>query len=273
MKCFCLNFENSAELWPLVKADFARLAPSSWQLERILAVGSREALRRRIPGDLPAEEKARFLSHVDLLEEHAGAPAPFAIMEDDILIGPNSCLTITNSVAFIDRGVEWDILFTDLCITQIGQMADMAGLRRQLMTAGRTRLLDPKGTQFSSSTAYIVHPRAIPKILAATKEQGGFDLAYDVFLRNLVNAGRLNARFIFPFATSVRDKAGVENAAASDEARAEIVLSTYRRMAWRDGSVEPLLPQLADISKTLDVEAKAFAILWAAMADPSFKAR
>jgi GR25 family glycosyltransferase involved in LPS biosynthesis len=271
MNCYCISFEHSAELWPLVKADFARLAPSTWALERILALGARETQRRRISGALDPKEKARFLSHIDLLSE-APVNAPFAIFEDDVLLGANSCLTTTNSISYLNRGLEWDILYLDICMSQIGTMADMAVLRRQLMSAGRTRLLDPKGTNFSSVTAYIVHPRGVSKILAAWREQTDYDVPYDLFLRNLVNAGQLNARYVFPFATSVREKPSPTDD-ASKEARAELVLSIYRRMAWRDSSVDHLLPKLAEISKHLDVESKAFAILWAAMADPSFRPR
>jgi GR25 family glycosyltransferase involved in LPS biosynthesis len=271
MNCYCISFEHSAELWPLVKADFARLAPSTWALERILALGARETQRRRISGALDPKEKARFLSHIDLLSE-APVDAPFAIFEDDVLLGANSCLTIDNSISYLNRGFEWDVLYLDLCLNQIGPMADMAVLRRQLLSAGRTRLLDPKGVNFSSATAYIVHPRGVSKILAASREQAEFDVPYDLFLRNLVNGGQLNARYIFPFATSLREKQSTSEI-VSDEARAERVLSIYRRMAWRDSSVEQLLPQLAEISKDLDVESKAFAILWAAMADPSFRPR
>ncbi|MEN9709815.1 MAG: hypothetical protein RIQ68_2223, partial [Pseudomonadota bacterium] len=51
------------------------------------------------------------------------------------------------------------------------------------------------------------------------------------------------------------------------EERSAIIGDIYRRMVWRDGGCEPELAPLAQISKGLSTEAKAFAILWAAMAD------
>ena len=54
---------------------------------------------------------------------------------------------------------------------------------------------------------------------------------------------------------------------AESETRATMIGDIFRRMVWRDGGCEPELAPLAQISKGLSTEAKAFAILWAAMAD------
>jgi hypothetical protein len=74
------------------------------------------------------------------------------------------------------------------------------------------------------------------------------------------------ARFIFPFATTV-SSGDDGHVPAEPEVRGAIIGDIYRRMVWRDGGCEPELAPLAQISKGLSTEAKAFAILWAAMAD------
>jgi GR25 family glycosyltransferase involved in LPS biosynthesis len=203
MKCFFINLDQAKERRLALEQNFARFALPHWSLERFAAVDTQAVQARKITGHLRPTEMACGVSHLDLIRAKRSEPAPFLILEDDALFGPHSCKSLSEAVDRLEQQDTWDILFPDLCIVQIGVMADLLALRRELMREGQFRLLDPSRWAFSSATSYILHPRAIPKILSA--EPKNWTLPYDLLLRQLVQQGRLRARCIFPFALSLEE--------------------------------------------------------------------
>lgn len=269
MKCFFINLETAIKRRQSLEANFARHAGQGWSLERFPAIDTQIVSARHLKGQLRASEMACALSHFELMRQKREEREPFLILEDDALFGPNSCKTMRDSVDWLNQRDDWDILFPDLCISHIGVMADLLVLRRHLMAKGHTRLLDPRGLAFSSATSYILHPRAIPKILSATPK-GEWNVPYDLILRQLVQEGRLRARYIFPFALSLEETSNTSTITPGDETRTGFIWYLFRRMVWRDGHYEQHIADTQMVSQNLDPETWAYARLWAAMADPSF---
>ena len=268
MKAFFINLETAKQRRVFLEENFKRHAPADWRLERFPALDTQVVAQRQILSPLRPTEVACALSHFALIRAQRALTEPFLILEDDALFGPHSCNTLQDSVEWLNRHEEWDILFPDLCIAQIGIMADLLALRRQFMQEGRTHLLNPRGWAFSSATSYILHPRAIPKILSS--EPRDWNVPYDLLLRNLVQSGRLHARCIFPFALSLEETSNASTITPGEETRTGHIWYLFRRMIWRDGDYEPHLAEIEALSQGLSAETWAYARLWAAMADPSF---
>ena len=269
MKCLFINLESAADRRAALERNFAAHAPASWSLERFSAVDVTEVQRRQLTGRLRATEIACAASHFELVHQQKETRVPFLILEDDVLFGPHSCETLQHSVDWLNAREDWDILFPDLCIVQIGAMAEMLALRRQLMAQGQTHLLDPRGLAFSSATSYILHPRAVPKILA--RQPANWDVPYDLLLRQWVQQNVLRARYIFPFALSLEDTSNASTIQPGSDARTGYIWYLFRRMIWRDGDFSQHLAELEEISADLSPESLAYGRLWAAMADPSFR--
>ncbi|MEN9707608.1 MAG: hypothetical protein RIQ68_16 [Pseudomonadota bacterium] len=268
MKCFYINLDQAEARRQVLEQNFARFAPPDWSLERFAAVDAQAVQARNITGQLRASEIACGLSHLDLMRQKREERAPFLILEDDALFGAHSCKTISDSVALLAQQDTWDILFPDLCIVQIGVMAELLTLRRQLVREGKFRLLDPARWAFSSSTSYILHPRAIPKILSAQPKN--WTLPYDLLLRQLVQEGRLRARCIFPFALSLEETSNASTITPGADTRTGFIWYLFRRMIWRDGDYQQHLADVDMVSQSVNAETWAYARLWAAMADPGF---
>ena len=268
MKCFFINLEASRERREALVDNFTRFTPSDWSLERFAAVDAAGVQARKIIGSLRPSAIACGLSHLELMREKRNETSPFLMLEDDALFGPHSCTMIREAIDLLEREGPWDILFPDLCITQMGVMADLLALRRKLMQEGGVRLLNPMRWAFASSTSYILHPRAIPKILSAEPKE--WNVPYDLLLRHLVQEGRLRARCIFPFALSLEENSNASTISSDAELRTVYIWYLFRRMIWRDGHFAHHIAETENLAQGLSAETLAYARLWAAMADPSF---
>ena len=249
MKCFFLSLDSDPRAWKQARESFLNHAPGHWDLERF---------------DLLSGSGVERSWH-RLLQMQQSARQPFMVVMPGVRFGEHSFLTLENSMEHLEKTGGFDLLFADLRLMQAGAMADLFVLRRQLVAQGRTRLIDPRPLGFEAPSACIIHPRAFSQVATVTGAATTGELVEQALCRP-AREGVLTARFVFPFATTMSgDQDG--QVPADPAMRASIIGDIFRRMVWRDGGCEPELAPLAQISKGLSTEAKAFAILWAAMAD------
>ena len=249
MKCFFLSADGDPLPWAQTQETFLSHAPAHWEIDFFHLDPQKDLVR----------------SWRDFILAQQALGKPFMVLSAGVRFGPHTCATIDNSVAHLEKGGGFDLLLTDLRLLQAGAMADLFVLRRQLAEHGRTRLIDPRPLGFEAPGGCIIHPRACVHVAAIDSASSLAELLDGALCQPVREAG-LMARFIFPFATTV-SSGDDGHVPAEPEARGAIIGDIYRRMVWRDGGCEPELAPLAQISKGLSTEAKAFAILWAAMAD------
>jgi len=249
MKCFFLSADRQLRSWTLIQESFGKYAPPHWSVELFMPTSGQDVAR----------------AWHSLLAGAGQESNPFMLVSEGLRLGPQSAETIENSIQHLEKSGGFDLLLPDIRLMQAGAMADLFVLRRQLVTQGRTRLIDPRTLGFENPGACIVHPRAVARLARPAKVHTVAELI-DGALCQPVRDGGMSGRFIFPFATMVSH--GEDGQVPADsQARAAMIGDIYRRMVWRDGGCEPELAPLAQMSKGLSTEAKAFAILWAAMAD------
>lgn len=250
MQCYFLADDRDPRLWAAVQDNFHKHTPDRWKVERFSL--------------LP--DQSVTSAWQDLMARRAQWDQPFLVMSAGCMLGAHSCQTIESSVGHLSQSGGFDLLFSDLRLMQAGPMADLFPLRRSLVEAGRTRLIDPKSMGFAAPGACVIHPRAVSALGSRGDGAQNFAELLDQALCQPVREGTFMGRFIFPFATTVTS--GDDGSVPADKAaRAAAIGDIYRRMVWRDGGGEPELQPIAEMSKGLSTEAKALAILWAALAD------
>jgi GR25 family glycosyltransferase involved in LPS biosynthesis len=271
MKCFYINLDSAAARRGAVEDNFNATGAPGWSLTRVPAVDTSYIINNNIGGSISAAEKARYLSHNQILRQNTSQPFHFAVFEDDVLIGARTCAAIDDFLAYagINR-LAWDVLFTDLGVTEIVDMYELLRLRRRLVAEDRVTYLDLKAIRFFGSSAYVVNGRSAGKLCRLMDGQEHLDAPYDVFLRSLIERSELKAFVAFPFITSISDQAESASVQPSETARTDLVLNQYRKMIWREGGVDRNRDTMRAISLGVSDEAKAYGALWAAMADANF---
>ena len=192
--------------------------------------------------------------------------------EDDVLFGKRTWPALAEFIKFAaDTHVQWDILFTDVGVPEVADMLELLRLRRQLAPDDKVTYIDLKSLRFYGSTAYLVNKDSAATLHAAVARYGVIDLPFDLFLRQLVNASALRAIVAFPFITSVSDEAATSAIQSPETAATDLIWNQYRRMVWREGGADAQSGVMARLSATVSDEAKAFGLLWAAIADSNFR--
>lgn len=230
MKAVFLNLDNAVERRAAIESSLAGVP--GLRAARFAAVPAADAAHR--PGKLTPPEKGCFLSHLRAIEQHADDPEPLLVLEDDAVVSPRFPDMAAQALA--PEAPDWDILFTDVGIGATGPMLTLAKARHELAAAATFRLIDLAGLPFFAATAYVVRPQAKAKLLAALREHAELDTPYDLYLRRLVNSGRLKASVCFPFATSVGDL-GVSQIQPDRHAFADRTFNTFRRLMYVDADL------------------------------------
>ena len=227
MDCYYINLDAAPERRARIEANFAEHKAPGWTLTRFPAVDAEEVSPRRISGTLRPAEKARFLSHRDLIGSLNDAARPVMVMEDDALIGRHTCPLIETLLAN-PRGPDWDILFTNLCFPQLKTKIELAKYRRQVASTGSISLLDLKKFAFAGSSGYIVNPKSLVKLHSFLLAIDTLNTAYDVYLSHLTREFKLRSYVFFPFVTSQSDPA------VASRDRADLIGRAFSRMTWVD---------------------------------------
>jgi GR25 family glycosyltransferase involved in LPS biosynthesis len=211
------------------------------------------------------------LSHAAVIASEEGTSDSFLILEDDACFGPETFTTLDRLLE-TTKDHEWDILFTDVVISNAPTMAELVILRNELKPFGRVITLDLRrlsGLPFAGATAYLVNYRSAHKLSAFLKP-ASLDLPYDLLLKTLVAQGKITAHVTFPFLTTVSRDSSASSIQGDTINRFGLIIDTFRRMVWIRGDDFDPSSDLEIIKKGLDNRSLDFGLLWASMIDPTF---
>ena len=265
MKAFYINLDRATDRREDLEASFSNCANLNWQLSRFRAIDATDCAA--VPGTVKPAEKACFLSHAAVIASQAGTSDNFLVLEDDARFGPNTFPALERLLT-ITKGDEWDILFTDVIIAKPTAMAEVVTLRNKLKSLGNLITLDLMKVPFGGTTSYLVNCRSVHK-LAAFLKPTSFDLPYDIFLRALIEQGKIKAHVTFPFLTTVAS--GTSSLQDASIERTRLILDTFRRMVWIHGDAFDPSSDLEIIKKDINNRLLDYGLLWAALIDPTFK--
>lgn len=274
MECFYINLDAAAGRRAAIEANFAAHKKDGWSLTRFAAIDAAYIQAHHVAGASRPGEKGCYLSHQQLIRQNLHNPRPVLLLEDDAVFGARTCETLELFLAS-ENNRDWDILFTDLVIAQPDFMVALTHARHQIMAASQVRVFDLAGVRFAGSTAYLLNAGSQAKLLALLENEQALDLPYDLFLRKLIAEKKINARFLFPFVTTISDHASdsqIERHGQEAGALADLVWNTFRKMSWLERDLARHRPLLEQISRDFcDEDARMVGVLLAAMSSSGFQ--
>jgi GR25 family glycosyltransferase involved in LPS biosynthesis len=276
MDCYYVNLDAAEERKDRVEKNFAVCKKPGWTLTRFPAIDKVYVEANAVPGATRPGEKGCFLSHQFLMEQRLGDDETYMIMEDDAQFGVRTC-TLVDMVLKRNKDLDWDILYTDVCIPNMVTMFDLLKYRRELR-AKKTEVafMDLAGVGFAGTTAYLVNGKSKRKVYEALKAYRPIDLPYDLFLRQQSHGGALKIFSLFPFVTTVSDFCNESQIKGPGENHLDMAWNMYRNMIWIERNLNSCKPSLDSLKAAFcpdeppaepgDEELAAFKTLFSSMA-------
>lgn len=233
MKCHYINLDAATARRANLEAAFKAVNPVGWELVRIAASGPTDAAD--LPGTASVTEKACWLSHQRAIEASLADDDHIAIIEDDVVFSPRT-FPILRALAEADP--EWDLLYTDVTLTEVSTMVSFARDWPQLARAGNFRLHDLAKVPFIGAAGYVVRAGSKRRVLDALASLPPFDRAYDVALRDLIRTGVLQGRACFPYLTAPSDDAEASTIQPSKFQFRDSVVNAFRRLMFVDRDLD-----------------------------------
>jgi GR25 family glycosyltransferase involved in LPS biosynthesis len=250
-------------------------------LSRFAAIDADYVKNNNIAGECSPAEKGCFLSHKIIIESNLAHDKPIFILEDDAWLGVRTC-NLIDIILAQNRNLDWDILFTDVCVPQLANMVELLKFRREL-TAKKLEVAFMKLSKinFIGSTAYIVNAKSKQKLFDQLHYATELNIPYDLYLRSLVHISALKGYSLFPFVTSLSDSSEISQVKLPGANRDELTWNMFRKMIWlernldsckstleaiKGGLSEQNLAAYADMVSSPDKELQAFGIIFSAMA-------
>src|SRR5262249_35277544 len=167
---------------------------------------------------------------------------------------------------------EWDIIFTDVIVTDIGDMISLVRLRQEVAEKREIRIMNLKKVLFAGATSYLVNKRAKRRLYDLLDSEVDIDIAYDIFLRNTINRDQIAGFVFFPFVTSTSEFSQSSSVRHST-ARADSIWDLFRKLIWIERDLEQQKPALTAMYQGLCEEERAFGVLWGAMAGRDYQTK
>lgn len=261
MDCYYINLASETEKRAQLEKNFSEHNTLNWTLQRFEAIDRAYVRKNQISGNLSDAEKGCFLSHLQVLKQNLASDHHIFIMEDDIVFSSKTAALI-NRVTNADQ-LDWDIIYTDICVPDIGFMMHLHKLKNECRKNDQLQIIDLKNHNFASAAAYIINKNSIKKVSALLDSLPELDIPIDIAYRNLVHSGQLKGFVAFPFLTSLSSLSENSQVQPKLHAYTEIVWHSFRKMIWIDGSAKSIKKNLEILEKgNLDEEAKALALIF-----------
>lgn len=267
MDVFYINLAAQTERRRALEENFGAVKPANWALTRVEAVTAQD-MAGRIPGRIGDGEKACFHSHIKALTLAKAGPGPVLIAEDDILFGAKSFAAIEHACTKIPE-TAWDIIFTDVSITNIHAMADLLLMRRQAVAGAPFGLVNLARMPFAGSAGYIVNAHAKDKLLGLISNTGPLDFPYDIALQRAIAEGKLRGFVMFPFATTLSPDA--DHSQIRTLKADETAMSAFRRLMWLERDIDQADKTIAQVTPAADAETQTFLKILSVFLTPGFK--
>jgi GR25 family glycosyltransferase involved in LPS biosynthesis len=273
MDCIYINLDAQTGRRRQIEASFATQRGEGWTLARQPAISAEDLADDAVPGPLRPAERACILSHCLALATAAASDRPTLILEDDAVFARDACRIMDQVLDRTEAG-DWDLLFTDLCVANIGMMSELILRRRRLARTGQIELINLQRWNFAGATAYIVSPRCAAAILARVEATTVHETPFDLILRAMIWEGALKGLAIFPFITSVTHAANTSTIQVNADNSPELIWNLFRRMAWIDRDLAAEKAAVDRLDRDFgDDEVRAFGVLFATLASGKLRTK
>ena len=257
-----INLDRSEARRAAVQAQIDRFGLAD-RYTRFAAVdgASRPAAAPLKPGEVGC-----FLSHYEVLREHARDGRHVHVVEDDVVFGPQT-VKIIDMIA--DQALDQaDILYTDISpnFNQVLFLSMVEHLRGTGMTDPVQRtvfngrpfplniaFMTLAGQAFTGSNAYIVGRRSIERLVAAMAAEiaRGPTMPVDVFYSQQIDQGAFTAFCTIPFLTSVASPRAAPSTIGETAKTLDLVCYLIRSHFFVDRDIEAIGQLTAGLTEGL----------------------
>ena len=251
MQCCYINLDQAVQRSVDIEASFNRAARPDWSLERFSALDTAWVDAHAVAGSRSRAEKACFLSHRAVIQAHAGSARHLLVLEDDATFGVATC-EIVDGFLEQNAGADWDLLFLDICASQIEDMLTLYFNREKFMRQRTVIPLDLRNIPFFGTNAYIVNASAFEKVLACIGSGMPIDIEYDLFLAKLVREGLLKAAVLFPFLTTLSQHANASQIQRQSVDTVNLARNLFRNMMWVESNPASFSAGMQELEKAVD---------------------
>lgn len=231
MQCCYINLDHAVQRRKYIEASFEKAARPGWRLERFGALDAAYVEAHAVEGSRSRSEKACFLSHRAVIQEHAGSAQHLLVLEDDVSFGM-ATFEIVDGFLQQNADADWDLLYLDICAHRIDDMLNLYFNRTRLMQQRRVIPLDLAKLPFWGTNAYIVNGRSFGKVLACLDSAMPIDVEYDILLAERVREGALKAAVLFPFLTTLSPHANASQIQRQSMDTVNLARNLFRNMMW-----------------------------------------
>jgi GR25 family glycosyltransferase involved in LPS biosynthesis len=272
MDCFYINLDHATKRRESIEQSFHQHKKDGWTLNRFTAMDVKYVQENGVLGNCRDTEKAYWLSCRNLILEQCHDQNPIFLLDDDMIFGPRTCHAVEGVIHQLSAAQQpWDMIFTEIGITQIDGMLDLLRLKRSLRAKNEIILRDLNTVTWAGSTAYIINGASKKKIAHMLEWEGILNIPYDLWLREKISKGQLSGYFIFPFMNSFSNCCYESSIQTHHTKLTDLLWTQYRRMMWDQADLSKELPMIQHINDhVLDDELRMFSVLFAAMASAQF---
>lgn len=152
---------------------------------------------------LSAGQVGCWLSHLAVWREALQAGLHLHILEDDAALSPLLFQVLEQMQL---DAAEWDLLFTDVYFhppPSPEQFAQLRSAREAFLQRRKISLIDLRQLAFTGTTSYLVNRHSLERLESLLAEGWRRNQTIDVVLQQLVREGKLRARLLFPFLSTL----------------------------------------------------------------------
>jgi len=179
-----------------------------------------------------------WLSHLNAMEHSLSHEHHQHILEDDFVFTNVFRSFRDNFDSHTSALREWDIVFCDVDLANMHNVAEMGNLIKHVSSlerAGKISFENAKKLYSAGNSSYIINKTSKQKIYSLMKEGFKSGLPNDLYLRKLIREDKVKAFVTLPFVTTVSDEFNDSTILGDiSEANPSILFATIFRqsLAW-----------------------------------------
>jgi hypothetical protein len=221
--------------------------------QRFEAVDGR-AVAAQLPTSLDPGNLGLWLSHEQVVQAAAAsADGHLHIIEDDAVLARNFAPLLDGLLTNADRQYpNWDLIFTDAFLPPRTDLFQAYVEKLKVYEQSQTyTMIDLVRVNFACTSSFVINRASLGKYAGLIGGHWKEGMPIDIYIRELVRAGRLKAFLTVPFMTSISaDAANSDIRGGLDRSRR--VCDLFRRALFPGADLTALLKEM----QTLTAESK-----------------
>jgi hypothetical protein len=195
-----------------------------------------------------------WLTHEKLIEANRSSDAHLHIMEDDAMLPKDAAISIPALLQAADgRYPTWDVIFTEIYLQMaVAIFRLIAKGKEAFKTYGHVGLSPLKTIPFAGTSSILINKRSLDKYLGLMRGNWKQGYPIDLYLRQLVSQGSLNAMVTIPFLTTLAPETTASDIRGELNA-SHLVLNIYRRAAFKDADLASLGREIDEFLKGVEI--------------------